>query len=101
MSEYGYEPTMDLELNAKYTKWIDKKTQGKPAPMRALMRRTTQAAVNIVSIVNTLPFEKLSASLYFYCKEVETKDLTRKYESQLELASINADAFIRGLHSML
>lgn len=88
----------NLELILKYNKWLDKKLQGKPAPIQTLQRRTLHTALAVASTIRDIPFEKVSVALYFICQDLKTEKFTRLFESQLELAGANEDMFIKGLH---
>lgn len=79
-------------------KWILKKTKDKPAPMALLLTRTVSTACMVLTNISEVPFSKLSSALYFFCKDVEASDFTRKYEAQIELAGANADKFAKNLH---
>lgn len=88
----------DMQLTIKYGKWFDKKTQSLPSPQKTLIRRTLNTAIQVVSCLREIEFVELSTSLYFFCQDVQTKQFTRLYEAQLELAGANEDKFIKGLH---
>lgn len=88
----------NLALDLKYWKILKKKLKGTPEIMQILPKRTHNTAVGIIELIHDIPFEKLSMSLYFYCLDVKMNQLTRLYESQIELAGANPDRFIRGLH---
>lgn len=88
----------DLLHCAVYWKWLDKQIQNKPDPVKTIMRRTMNTATTIISTIADVPFEKLTASLYFFCQDIKIKGFTRLYESQLELAGANPEKFAKGLH---
>ena len=90
-------PTIDEMSNAWWRK-ITKKSKGKPLPVIILQTRTLSTAVEILTSIQEIPFEKLSMSLYFYCHDVGMKEFTRAYEAQLELAGADPEKFALGLH---
>ena len=90
-------PTIDEMSNAWWRR-ITKKSKGKPLPVIILQTRTLSTAVEILTNIQDIPFEKLSMSLYFYCHDVGMKEFTRAYEAQLELAGADPEKFALGLH---
>lgn len=78
-----------------------KKIRDLPRPMQILQRRTMNTAFDVLTLVDGIPFQELSMSLYFYTKDVQMADFTRKYESQLEFAASNPEKFAFGLHKFL
>ena len=90
-------PDMD-EMSRIWWRHITKKSKGKPMPVVTLQTRTLSTAVEILDDIQTIPFEKLSMSLYFYCQDVGMKEFTRAYEAQLELAGANPEKFALCLH---
>jgi len=89
---------LDPVMIEKYQKWIDRKTKNKPTPISAMMYRTQASAFSIISEVSKIPFDKLKASIYFYCQSIQALEFTQKYEAQLELAATHPEQFIEGLH---
>ena len=85
-------------LLGKYHKWLFKQMQGKPGDMQHMLRRTLNTAVAVRCMIGDIPFEILSKELFFFCNDVHAKAFTRLYEAQIELASIDEDKFIKGLH---
>lgn len=89
----------DLDISKKYMRWvINNQSKGKPAPVATLMRRTMNTATMVLSTIKDIPFTLITSSLYLFCSDVKVISFTRLYESQLELAGANPDAFARGLH---
>lgn len=88
----------DIMYGAPYWRWLDKKLAGNNSPMATLQRRTMNTACTILTTIRDLPFSKLSATLYFFCADVETREFARLYESQLELAGAAPEKFAKGLH---
>lgn len=78
-----------------------KKIRDLPRPMQILQRRTMNTAFDVLTLIDNIPFQELSMSLYFYTKDVQMADFTRKYESQLEFAAANPEKFAFGLHTFL
>ena len=88
----------DLDIAMKYGKWLDKKTKDMPAPMAALLRRTTNTGTCIVSSLRNTSFQQLSTSLYFICQDIQVAGFTRLYEAELELAGVDEEKFVKTLH---
>ena len=88
----------DIMYSAPYWRWLDKKLAGNNSPMATLQRRTMNTASTILTTIRAIPFSKLSATLYFFCADVETREFARLYESQLELAGAAPEKFAKGLH---
>lgn len=82
----------------KYVPWIRRKVKGKPSPVINMMYRANGTGMAVVSLLKDVPFTELSANLYFMAQDMKTKEFTRLYESQLELASIDPDKYIHKLY---
>lgn len=89
------------KLTAQYRKRILKKVEKQQGPIKTLVWRSSMSAIMILAEIQDIPFEKLTASLYFLCNDLQTKELTRKYESLLELAGAAPDRFVDCLHKEL
>ena len=90
-----------IQLEALKTQWwrrIRKNGKGRPQAATILQLRTLSTAAEIIDWMDKIPFEKISMSLYFFCKDVGMAAFTRAYESQLELAAANPERFGSGLH---
>ncbi len=72
-------------------------SSGKPEPVCIYIRRSLNTGVSVLDLLRDIPFESLSVSLYFITKG-SIKKLSRIYEAELELAAIDADKFLRGIH---
>lgn len=89
----------DYALLKKWSNWFDRKNGSGYGPANILQRRTMNTAIVTVSTLQNIHFTELSSSLYFFCSDIESKEFSRLYESQVELAGANPDKFIKGLHS--
>lgn len=89
----------DYALLKKWSNWFDRKNGSGYGPANILQRRTMNTAIVTVSTLQNIPFTELSSSLYFFCSDIDSKEFSRLYESQVELAGANPDKFIKGLHS--
>ena len=56
-----------------------KKIRDLPRPMQILQRRTMNTAFDVLTLIDNIPFQELSMSLYFYTKDVQMADFRRKY----------------------
>ncbi len=70
------------QLNISLWRRVTKNTKDTPLPVMTLKMRTLSTALEILGVIQALPFEKLSMSLYFYCQDVGMKEFTRAYEAQ-------------------
>jgi len=83
----------------KYRKRMDKKMEGKPPATRIIMSRTFDTAIMVYQNIYDMPFEKLTSNIYFLCKDLQFREIVRLYDAQLELAGVDPEKFIFGLHS--
>lgn len=86
------------ELRVKYRKRIDKKKASKPLPVQILMERTFGSAVAVLAMIDNITWEKLTFEMYYICNDLKFKQYIRLYDSQLELAALDQEKFIFGLH---
>lgn len=89
------------KLSDQYIKRINKKVDKLHGPVKTLAWRTGMTALMVLDEVQDVPFEKLASSLYFISLDLDTRELTRKYESLLELAGAAPDKFVDSLHKEL
>lgn len=85
-------------LRTKYRKRIDKKKANKPLPVQILMERTFGSAVAVIALIDGIAWEKLTFEMYYICNDIGFKRYIRLYDSQLELAALDQEKFIFGLH---
>lgn len=90
---------VDNAVAKRYVPWMRRKVKGKPKPVADMMYRVNGTGMAVVSLLKDISFVELSASLYFIAQDVKTKEFTRLYEAQLELASIEPDKYIQKLYS--
>ena len=88
-------------LHDKYYKRITKRVEKQNGPAKILIWRTSMTALEVLDELADIPFEKLTSSLYFISLDLDTKELTRRYEAVLELAGAVPDKFIDSLHKDL
>ena len=82
----------------KYWRWLDKKLGTTTNGPATLQRRTMNTAISVLVKLFGIPFEKISSTLYFFCEDIGMRNFSRRYESQMELAVANEDAFVKNLH---
>lgn len=87
------------ELSQKYEKRYMKKYEDKPESVMLIASRTFSTAVHVLTLLENIPFEVITKSVYVYCKDTQFQKITREYEGQLELAGANPERFIFELHS--
>lgn len=97
MDSYKLE-IISQDIRNKYRKRMDKKEAGKPQPVQILMERSFGSAIAVVALISQIPWEKLTFEMYYICNDIEFKRFIRLYDSQLELAAIDQEKFIFGLH---
>ena len=93
----GNQSLHDEELVQLRYKTCKKLTAGKPEPVAVYIRRSINSAVMILELLRGIPFSELSVSLYFITKDSMAK-LARVYEAELELALVDSDKFLKGIH---
>ena len=77
---------------------IKKQSEGKPEAVKTYIRRSLSTAIIVLNKLQELDFRELSVSLYFITKDSHMAALARIYEAELELASIDSEKFMRGIH---
>lgn len=87
-----------IERYKPYWEWLDRKLGEKDGPVELLQRRTMNTVVTVLQAIQDIPFSKISATLYFFCKDMEIQNFAKLYEGQLELAGAAPDKFAKGLH---
>ena len=90
--------TIDILLN--YQKKYGKRGNDS-WPSWILRKRTINIAVLVISSIAGLEFTDLESALYFHCKDKRSITFIRAYESQIELAAINPDMFVKELDMFL
>lgn len=88
-------------LSDQYMKRILKKVDKQHGPIKTLVWRSCMTALMVLDELHDIPFEKLSSSLYFISLDLNTEELTKKYESLLELAGAAPEKFMDCLHKEL
>lgn len=76
-----------------------KKELGKPLPIQILMDRTYSTASVVLSHIESVSFTELTMSTYLLCKDEPFREIVRLYDAQIELAGVDEEKFIFGLHS--
>lgn len=62
-----------------------------------LRKRTINIAALVISSITDIEFTDLESALYFHCEDKRSMTFIRAYESQIELAAINPDKFVKEL----
>lgn len=70
-------------------------------PSWILRKRTINIAAVVISSITDLEFTDLESALYFRCEDKRSITFIRAYESQIELAAINPDMFVKELDMFL
>ena len=83
--------------NKIINKYILKKYGSLDTPRAILDRRTLVTATVVLDEVKGVDFGDLSLEVYMLFKDINFKEIARRYEAQIELASTNADKFMYGL----
>lgn len=87
------------QIRIRYYSRMQKKIEGKPFPVQLIMERTFSSACMILTALDGIPFNELAMGVFFFCKDVQFREVVRQYDAQLELAGANPDKFVFGLHS--
>lgn len=66
-----------------------------------LRKRTINIAAMVISSIADIGFTDLESALYFRCEDKRSITFIRAYESQIELAVINPDKFVKELDFFL
>lgn len=82
----------------KYLPRIAKKMDGKDTSTRSIMADTLCVAGNVLARIKEVPFYELSMSVYVYCADEGYRYISRQFEMILELAGMNEEKFVMGLH---
>lgn len=70
-------------------------------PSWILRKRTINIAALVISSIADIEFTDLESALYFRCEDKRSITFIRAYESQIELAAINPDKFVKKLDVFL
>lgn len=96
-----FTPEMNDKFQAiitKYRKRMYKKEEGKPRTDYILMERTFRSAASILALINGIELQKLFFDTHYICVDVQFTRFIRLYDSQIELAGIDPEKFVFGLH---
>lgn len=88
----------EFDLHYKYHKRAAKRKAGKPAVIQIIMERTFNSAYWILDTIKDIEFTKLIFNVYYVCKDISFREIVKLYDAQLELAGIDPDKFVFGLH---
>lgn len=88
-----------FEMMMKYMSRIAKRIEGKPLATRAIMAHTFDTALVVLDCIRDAAPSEAIMSLFVFCKDADFLQYARKYESCLEVAILDPDRFIVGLHS--
>lgn len=75
-----------------------RKAKNKPSPQALLLMRVNGTALGVLDFIKDISFKDLSASLYFIAKDLQAEEFTRRYEAQIEYASVKPVEFADGLY---
>lgn len=75
-----------------------RKAKNKPLPQALLLMRVNGTALGVLDFIKDISFKDLSASLYFIAKDLQAEEFTRRYEAQIEYASVKPVEFADGLY---
>lgn len=89
---------LDEQLIQTRYRLYKKMSAGKPGPVCTYIRRSLNTGILVLEGLKGIPFSELSVSLYFITKDSSMEKLARIYEAELELAAINQEKFLRGIH---
>ena len=87
-----------FKKETRYIRLLEKRLVKKPEDAKQLQRRTLHSAFAVLNNLKNLKFSDFSRTLYFFCADAKTEEFTRYYESQLELALIDEEKFVKNLH---
>lgn len=90
--------TKARELRIKYRKRMYNKRAGKPRVTQILMERTFNSALLVLGALDGIEWNDLLFYTYYTCMDLPFREIITMYESQLELAGIDEEKFLFGLH---
>lgn len=89
----------ELNIRLKYADIWDKKYRDKGQTIWVFQRRTLSSACVIAAQLREIDFDKASTFMFHLAKNAgDCKSIIEAFNSQLELAMVNPDKFIRGFH---
>lgn len=86
------------ELRKKYYKRMMKRKSSKPREVQIVMDRTFNTSIWVLELINGIEFSTLIFNVYYFCKDIAFRDIVKQYDGELELAGIDEERFILGLH---
>lgn len=90
--------TKAQELRIKYRRRMYNKRAGKPRVTQILMERTFNAALLVLGALDGIEWNDLLFYTYYTCMDLPFREIITMFESQLELAGIDKEKFLFGLH---
>lgn len=94
-----YSDNFELNIRLKYADIWDKKYRDKGQAIWVFQRRTLSSACVIAAQLREIDFDKASTFMFHLAKNAgDCKSIIEAFNSQLELAMVNPDKFIRGFH---
>lgn len=94
-----YSDNFELNIRLKYADIWDKKYRDKGQAIWVFQRRTLSSACVIAAQLREIDFDKASTFMFHLAKTAgDCKSIIEAFNSQLELAMVNPDKFIRGFH---
>lgn len=94
-----YSDNFELNIRLKYADIWDKKYRDKGQAIWVFQRRTLSSACVITAQLRETDFDKATTFMFHLAKNAgDCKSIIEAFNSQLELAMVNPDKFIRGFH---
>ncbi len=89
---------MSFQSTDKYYPRFIKRTESMPAPVRLIMERTFHSAMWVLETINGADISELNSSVNLFISGLKNREFAMTFKTQLEIAWIDADKFVFGLH---
>lgn len=86
------------KLVRRYIKPYGKKMEGKDISTRCIMASTFNTAIQVLDRIRDLDAASAVMSVFVYCKDEKYRFISKEFESCLEIAALDPDRFVMGLH---
>lgn len=87
-----------LKLIRRYIKPYGKKMYGKDVDTRCIMASTFNTAIQVLDRIRDVDVAAAVMSVFVYCKDEKYRFISKEFESCLEIAALDPDRFVMGLH---
>lgn len=86
------------QMTRRYIKPFAKKMEGKDIATRCIMAGTFNTALQVLDRIRDVDKAHAVMSVFVYCKDEQYRFISREFESCMEIAALDPDRFVMGLH---